>query len=252
MEAFVILCAPQMNLYVEQAGVLQDQAPNKEPQATPKSGAAELKRYIAMKIIYIILTFFITINTAYSSGEEWRIKSIKTNYAVTVPFLMPTNTEIEFNGGHTIKTDIIEFELLNFIKSKSGAVFIIYTGRTCTECDMHTSIYVNAVSDKQYSSESRYGYPGKLMYYLDGSLIEESRMFYGECTKNEDPTIIWYTRYLGDDNKWHKAVYDIDFKGVKTIKNPNKISYATLSKTEELVKNGKCTEVEGQENSSEP
>ena len=165
---------------------------------------------------------------------------------------MPSSTEIEFNGGHTAKTDIIEFELMNFIKSKSNNQFIIYTGRTCTECGMRTSIYVNSVSHKQYSSKSRYGYPGKLLYYLDGSLIEESRMFYGECTKLKDPTIIWYTRYLGDDNKWHKAVYDIDFKGTETIKNPTTISYETLSKTEELVKSGKCIEVEGMENHSEP
>ena len=206
----------------------------------------------AMKKLYITLVFLLSINIAYASGEEWRIKSIKTNYDVTVPFLMPSSTEIEFNNGHIAKTGIIEFELINYIKSESGGVFIIYTGRTCTECDMRTSIYVNAVSDKQYNSESRYGYPGKTLYYLDSTLIEESRMFYGECTKIKDPTIIWYTRYLGEDNKWHKSVYDIDFKGTETIQNPSTISYETLSKTEELVKSGKCTEVEGQENHSEP
>ncbi len=207
---------------------------------------------IAMKTAYIILTFFTFIHTACSAEEEWRIKSIKINYAVTVPFLMPISTEIEFNGGHIAKTNIIEFKPIAFIKSKTDVMFIIYTGRTCTECDMHTSIYVNAVSDKQYSSKSRYGYPGKLMYYFDGSLIENSRMFYGECTKKEEPTIIWYSQYLGDDDKWHKAVYDIDFKGDKVIKSPKNISYSTLSKTEELVKNRKCTEVEGRESSSEP
>ena len=205
-----------------------------------------------MKNIYIILTFLISINIANSSEEKWRIKSIKTNYDVTVPFLIPFMTEIEFNGGHTVKTDIVEFKLMDFIKSKSNNKFIIYTGRTCTECDMSTSIYINAISHKQYSSKSRYGYPGKLMYYLDNSLIEESRMFYGECTKLKDPTIIWYTRYLGDDKKWHNAVYDIDFKGTEAIKNPNTISYETLSKTEQFVKSGKCVEVEGRESHSEP
>lgn len=200
----------------------------------------------------ILLILFLLSTNVYSSTEEWRIKSIKTNYAVTVPFLMPTNTEIEFNGGHTVKTDIIEFKLMSFIKSKSGTKYIIYTGRTCTECDMRTSIYINAVSASHYNSKTRYGYPGKIKYYLDGSLIEESRMFYGECTKKDDPTIIWYTRYLGDDNKWHKTVYDIDFKGMETIKNLNNISYKTLSKTEELVKAGKCIEVDGREGFSEP
>ena len=81
-----------------------------------------------MKNIYIILIILISINTANSSEEKWRIKSIKTNYDVTIPFLIPYRTEIEFNGGHTVKTDIVEFKLMDFIQSKDNNKFIIYNG----------------------------------------------------------------------------------------------------------------------------
>ena len=205
-----------------------------------------------MKTRYIILILLIFSTGAFSATEEWRIKSIKSNYSVAVPFLKPTNTEIEFNNGIIVKTNVIEFDILSFITSKDGVKFIIYTGRTCTECDMRTSIYINALSSKEYSSKNRYGYPGKLKYYLDGTLIEESRMFYGECLKQGDPTIIWYTRYLGEDKAWHNIVYDIDFNGKEIDENKNNLSYEKLTLTEDLVKNRKCFEVTGRDRYSEP
>ena len=189
--------------------------------------------------------------SALASDSEWRIKSIKENYAVDVPFLMPIGTEIEFKNDHIAITDVIEFKYLDIIESASGNSFLIYTGRTCTECDMRTSIYIHAVSDKFYGI-TRYGLPGELYSYEDNTLLQKSRMFYGECLKEGEQTIIWYSNYLGTDDQWHKTVYDVDFDGIKVIKNPNNIPYDHLSKTEALVLKGKCRELQGSTTTTEP
>lgn len=85
-----------------------------------------------------------------------------------------------------------------------------------------------------------------------GELIEESGMFYGKCLDGISNTIVWFSTYLGDDEKWHKGVYDIDFKGTETIKNPTPLDYSPISQTEEFVSKGICREVWGTERTTEP
>lgn len=186
-----------------------------------------------------------------SINAEWRLKSVKENYHTELPFTMPASTEIEFSNGHMATTDVIEFEFIDFVKSGHDHTFIIFSGRTCSECDMNTSIYIKSVSESEYSN-GRFRHPGKLVSYMDGELIEESRMFYGNCLEIGDPTIVFYTLFLGNDGAWHKSVYDLDFDGNQIVKNPALVPYENLSQTELLVKSGKCREVWGATRSSEP
>ncbi len=204
-----------------------------------------------MRNILIFLTVLLSSCSAIAS-DRWQIKSIKENYepnAVEYPF--PESTEIEFRNGRVVKTNVIEFEFIDFIQSTTGDQFIIYSGRSCSQCDINTSVYLNLVADPEYGL-SRYTLPGELYYYEDNSLLATSRMFYGECLKKEETTVIWYQKYLGDDNKWHQAVYDIDFQGAKVVQNSAEIPYGQLEKTEALVAEGFCREVPGEKMTSEP
>lgn len=204
-----------------------------------------------MRNIIIFLTVLLSSCSAIAS-DRWQIKSIKENYepnAVEYPF--PESTEIEFTNGRVVKTNVIEFEFIDFIQSAEGNQFIIYAGRTCSQCDINTSLYINLVSDQEYGL-SRYTLPGEVYYYEDNSLLETSRLFYGECLQKEEPNAIWFQKYLGDDNKWHQAVYNVDFDGAKVIQNPAQIPYSDLEKTEALVAEGLCREVPGKKRTSEP
>ena len=228
-------------------------------QAAPDQGlklinarkrVSEFNSYIAMKSILTTLILIILSTPVHADDNSWRIKSIKENYAIEVPFLLPTNTVIEFANGHMAKTDVVEFKLIDSFNIKDDN-YIMYSGRTCTECDMRTSLYISSSSNDEYSTE-QYGYPGKITYYLDGSPLQESRMFYGQCLNEDEITVIFYTYYLGTDEIWHKSVYDIDFEENKVIKNPEEIPYDLLSTTEELVKKGICQELDGKDGHSEP
>ena len=99
--------------------------------------------------------------------------------------------------------------------------------------------YIQAVDKSEYYRK-RFGYPGKIKSYLNGELIDITRMFYGHCLKIGGQTVIFYSEYLGSDNKWHKGVYDVDFDGKNTIQNPAVIPYDTIKETEALVKKGRC------------
>jgi hypothetical protein len=199
-------------------------------------------------IILLVLLLYAPFLFADDSG--WRVRSIKTFYNTDVSFLWPINTEIEFVNGHVAKTEVIEFIFIDSLEA-SGHHFLIYTGRTCTECDMHTSIYISDASESNLASK-RYTLPGKIYSYEDNFLLQESRMFYGECLKIGEPTVVWYSNYLGVDNKWHKEAYDVDFNEGKVLKNKSNISYENIFVTEALVKDSKCHELAGTRQTSEP
>ena len=203
-----------------------------------------------MRNIIIFLTVLLSSCSAIAK-DLWQIKSIKENYSSEIDYPFPESTEIEFRNGTVVKTGVIEFEFVDFIKSATGNQFIIYTGRTCSQCDMNTSVYLNSVADPEYGL-SRYSLPGEVYYYEDNSLLETSRMFYGECLKKEEPTVIWFQKYLGTDDKWHQAVFDLDFNETKAVQNSDQILYRDLAKTEALVAEGLCREVPGIERTSEP
>jgi hypothetical protein len=211
------------------------------------------QRYIAVKNIPIFISLIVLSSNVVAGFDEWRLKSVKQNYVIDQKYFhnSPSSTEIEFTNGHTAKTKVIEFKFITFLHSTEGETFIMFTGRTCTECDMGTSIYIKAAAKVEYDLK-RYGYPGKIESYLDGEPISETRMFYGQCLVKGEQTIIFYSNYLGNDNNWHKDVFAVDFQGQSTIKNPNDIPYETIRDTEKLVKLRLCSEIFGRNRYSEP
>ena len=193
-----------------------------------------------MKLIPFFIAALLISFPAYSEFGYWALKSVKEIYLDDERFPnWPSSTEIEFTNGHIAKTKVIEFKFVSFLHPPSDQTFIIFTGRTCKECDMSTSIYIQAVDKSEYYRK-RFGYPGKIKSYLNGELIDITRMFYGHCLKIGGQTVIFYSEYLGSDNKWHKGVYDVDFDGKNTIQNPAVIPYDTIKETEALVKKGRC------------
>lgn len=100
-----------------------------------------------------------SISNTISANPDWQIKSIKENFWLESNFSYPTDTEIEFSNGHIAKTGVIEFELLDLITSDAGVVFVMSKGRACSERDMGTLLYVNAIHQATYDDYKRYGLP---------------------------------------------------------------------------------------------
>lgn len=203
-----------------------------------------------MRNFLIFITLLFLSVPASSDNTKWILKSVKEIYQANEVFNQPIKTEIEFSNGHVASTRVIQFKFKDFITSKENVIFIIFSGRTCSHCDMNISIYIKAVAAEEYSIK-RYSYPGKLKSYLNGELINDTRMFYGECLKQGEQTVIFYSHYRVTDGKWREGVYDVDFQANETVKNTDEIPYEKIKETETLKKLGKCFEVYGKVKHSE-
>jgi len=77
-------------------------------------------------------------------------------------------------------------------------------------------------------------------------------MFYGNCLEKQSTTVVWYTKYLGTDKKWHKSVYYVVFEGNKTDKGAKVYKYSNIVNTEAFVAKNNCTELDGIDATSQP
>ncbi len=200
-------------------------------------------------LLFILVTLAISL---HATPVEYRIKSIKTHFVTAVDFLMPNKTTIELNNGLVLTTDVIEFELIDFIETHDKHVFIIFSGRTCSECDMRTQIYIKNVKDTSQKNTTVFSYPGKVKHYEDEKLLETSRMFYGKCLSDTNSSILFYSHYLNKDNKWGKSLFVTKIKKDIVVEVKTSLKYDNLPETLKFVKKGACNEIEGKEYLSEP
>lgn len=206
----------------------------------------------------LILIFVCFTLTACIKGE-WDVDKIE-NELETAPYYpkpYPVSSTIVFNNNAKLTTNIIEIEVIDVIISDEGIPFVIFSGVDCYDCHFNRAIYIhspNAGFLDGKAGKNAYYAPGRLFYYIDNSLIRESRMFYGQCMSETQKNVVWYSKYLGDDNKWHNYVYVVEFAGSsrRIIKNTVKLQYTLIDKTLSLVKAGKCKEVLGDDKTSEP
>lgn len=127
------------------------------------------------------------------------------------------------------------------------------SGRMCGECCANTSLYV-APADIGFIDRSypRYSFPGDLYDSMDNKLIEQTRVFYGNCTPSMEPIIIWYTEYKDSDGTRKKGTYQVNLKGKQVKESTNSNLFDSLSSTIDLVGTGECMELEGVNQHSEP
>lgn len=204
-----------------------------------------------MKCIQIAIIWFISACSAFAFDDGRRIKSITTNYSETAPFLMPISSEIEFFSGVKVETEVVEFEFIDLIESNSGSIFILFAGRTCTECDMAKTIYISSIKNKKLNTDRAYPYPGKQLSHEDGSLMMESRLFYGECLVSNEPSLVWHAGYY-DDNKWQKIINGLNVRGTELLEIADSEVQPVLLEIESRIKKHLCIEVAGQELYSSP
>ena len=193
-----------------------------------------------------------------ANSSEWEIVEKKIDkwvYEKDSSITMPTGTHLKFKNGQKLSTNVIRIKIISVIYSNESIPFLLFSGRDCIECDANTALYIHSPSAgflDGKAGKNSYSYPGNLFYYVDNSLIKQSRMFYGNCLEKKKTTVVWYTKYLGTDKKWHKSVYYVVFNGNKTDKGSKVYKYSDIANTEALVAKDICTELEGIDASSEP
>ncbi len=207
-----------------------------------------------MRISTILIILLFT-QPSLAADTGWEIIDKKETFITEGQFSFPDETHIKFKNGKEFRTNIKEFKLLATIITDENIPFLLFSGRDCTECDANTSIYIHSPLEGYLDGgggKNSYTYPGKLYYYEDNSLLRKDRLFYGNCLSKTKKNVVWYTNYLGEDNKWHDQVFVVNFLNTKRENKAYEPYHSLLEKTLDYVKQGLCKEIPGIEMSSEP
>ena len=158
---------------------------------------------------------------------------------------------IFLKNGQEVKTEIFNLKFLGQIRDNLNSTYFILSGRPCDSCDANISIYIHSPLQKDKSLNKKspsYSFPGKLTYYVDNSLIFESRAFFGEVLPDRYG-IIWFQKERDDQKKLINSVFFVEIiKGKIVEKRQNESLVSTL----EQVKINKAFEIIGMDQTSEP
>lgn len=187
--------------------------------------------------------------------KDWMPRRITSNISQVKPGIYgPKNMTVEFRNGIEMRSDIVELEFIGQLAARDRPPFNVYAGRRCHGCESNTSIYVHSAFDGRLSRRAtRYRYPGRLYSRIDGSLVEETRTFFGDCLPGHSAgTVVWFVRTRRDRIAWENEVELIESLGTNLHHEILKEPAPKVEPTLELVKQGRCREIPGQRMSTEP
>ena len=207
-----------------------------------------------MRLYWIILLVSLFSNYSIAGENNWGISKIIEEKYEDGPFKGITKkTDVIFTNGKTLTTLVVEFKLLASFITSQGIPFIIFSGRTCIECDVRTTIHIHSPLKEKYDGDTPYSYPGKLHDVYDNSIVyEDSRAFYGQCKESNEYSVIWYSNYLGKDKKWHDSIFEVELVGEDAKGSSIKYSKDLISITLNKIENGLCYELQGKERRTMP
>lgn len=166
----------------------------------------------------------------------------------------PANLTIEFRNREQVRSDIVELDFIGQLKARDGAPFNIYSGKRCHNCESNRAIYIHSPTEGRMTTNTmRLRYPGRLYSRVDGSLVEENRVFFGDCLPGYSAaTMVWFTRTRLDRVGWQDQVTLVESQGTslrqKVLKDPAPLIDSTL----DLVEQDRCREIPGAQLSTEP
>jgi hypothetical protein len=162
---------------------------------------------------------------------------------------------LKLPNGSQFETALYGMKTIGWLRTDKKLPYFILSGRTCTQCDENTSIYIHSPSDgpmKNEAEQRRFLYPGKETNYEDGSTLYEGRMFFGDCLASHPNAVVWFERSLRDDKKWHEDVFLAEVKGDDLSGEELHGELPKPSEAQDAVRRGKCRELPGIDRSSEP
>lgn len=162
---------------------------------------------------------------------------------------------VVLDGGKRFETTLYEVKILGELRTERKLPYLAMAGRGCPDCDANAAIYIHSPSDgpmRGEASQPRYMFPGREVFYEDGKLLYEARVFIGACLPGHDNAVVWHQRERTKRNDWLETVFVAgvrhDRLATRGIEAPN----PSLSDTLELVRVTRCREIPGTDRSSEP
>ncbi|MFA6023588.1 MAG: hypothetical protein WC781_05860 [Candidatus Pacearchaeota archaeon] len=190
-----------------------------------------------IKYIFLILIVALLLILIVKPKQEWIFDKI-------------VGQTIYFSNDKQFKIDLYDLKYIGQLQIKNKTPYFILAGRSCQDCDENISINIYSPYNgllKNNGMLTRYSYPGKEYDYIDHKLLFESRMFYGNCFKKGENSVVWVQKQLNDENNFEANTFILEI-----VKDniQETILKDDLSLLDELIKN--CNELSGIESVSEP
>ena len=157
--------------------------------------------------------------------------------------------------GSKFKTTLYGLKIIGQLKTVRKLPYYILSGIGCNGCDANTALYIHSPSDgpmKNEGEQTRFYYPGRELDYQLRKLVYTGRVFLGNCISGHPGAIVWFEKFVGDDERWQSDVViaevNSDNLAVKTIDR----EMPPVREAEVSVQRGQCREIPGTTRFSEP
>lgn len=161
-------------------------------------------------------------------------------------------SQLHFKGQHVFDTHLYDLNFIGQLSAENKSPYLIFSGRSCTECDENISIYIHSPSDGDIVTEygqNRYPFPGVMRERETGKEIFTSTAYFGQVLDTVRG-VIWYNTITNEDGKQYSTLLTyIDHDTLTTVVFKNIKGLAT---TQNLSAKGRCKTIEGIEYLSEP
>ncbi len=159
---------------------------------------------------------------------------------------------IRFHNGRRFATGLYDVKFLGVLPSHA-APYVVLSGRGCTECDANISIYIlSPIGPPAFEATAeRYWSPGRETDRETRKIFRKSRAFLGECLPDLGDAIIWYDSLADANGHWRSGLSIAHIVG-DTVASDLRIPPPPMSGTLRMVQAGKCAEIPGIDESSEP
>jgi hypothetical protein len=153
------------------------------------------------------------------------------------------------------RTTLFDLRVIGQLPVADRLPYYVMSGRSCIDCDANVALYVHSPSDgpmRVEAEQPRYPYPGREVFYDDGSLQYESRAFFGDCAAAYPNAVIWYQRTRIETDRWRSSVLVVQAGAdgphrIELDRNLPEVGEAVAA-----VRAGHCREIPGIDRKSEP
>lgn len=187
------------------------------------------------------------------------VTSSVTTYAETAKITTITEkkntraTLVMLSDGTMFEVPLIRVKGIAVLRTPDGVPYLLLSAATCRECDMNQSIYVVPQKTTIIGDYfPRNSYPGEFKTYDTGKLARKIRMFYGRCLPEVMDVVVWYGKYLDENNQWNVVEYVVRLTKDGPIESDLTGSNRILKNVLARVDSEECYELPGIHGTTEP
>ena len=156
------------------------------------------------------------------------------------------STTLDYGEGKHFQTRLYDAALLGQLTAPGKEPFLVFSGRSCTECDENRSVYVHSPSDgsmKGQGLDARSTYPGNYYAYDTGKLIARVRMFIGRCTDPSRDAAVWFVHERTENGSWRDKVFVTSVRDGKLDDAEATPPLPRIDVAKAAVAKGRCREI---------